>query len=297
MLKNRCLSTKKILLLAIIFSHLFALILSSFYDKSLHTNQTIEMSKPKFWFWFFMWWSAWASLLTIPWGIYKLLKQKKSGLVEQIFDLVVAETNLLSGAIFCWGGFLLSKPARPAIVCPLIGQVKTIWVWYFYNFFWHLLGPGLAFYYFWKYSSVEQLKKQKILSLLGSLFNPTLYLLYNMALPLFSSYYPKNFPAQPYTYPSDYPYPPFFWINAQVASPSENQIKQAGKKSKFYFWHAWSKWAQSLIWLAITIVFWYLIFSVLFWILIKTKGKKILKPFFLLNLLGFAFLLFLSGVG
>jgi hypothetical protein len=49
---------KKILLLAIILCHFLPLVISGFYDKALHTKCGIELSKPKFWFWFFMWWSA-----------------------------------------------------------------------------------------------------------------------------------------------------------------------------------------------------------------------------------------------
>ncbi len=93
---------KKLLLLAIIFSHFLPLVISGFYDKVLHAKHGIELSKPKFWFWFFMWWSAWTSLITIPWAIYKLCsRQKKSGFIGQLIDLVVVEANFLSGAIFC----------------------------------------------------------------------------------------------------------------------------------------------------------------------------------------------------
>lgn len=291
-------SKKKLLLLAIIFSHFLPLIVAAFYDKALHSSRGLELSKLKFWLWFFMWWSAWTSLLTIPWALYKLWRpaHPKSGYWEQLIDLIIVETNLLSGVIFCWGGFFLTKPHKPTITYPLVGQIVTVKVWYFYNFFWHLLAPGLVLYYFWEYSSVDQLKRQKKLGLIASLLNPTLCLFYNMLRPHVSNYYSaKKFP-QPHAYPSDYPYAPFFWINAQTASKNEAQIKQLGQKSRFYFWHTWPDWLQSLTWLTITVIFWYLVFSGLFWTLIKLKGKKILRPFFLLILVGFGFLLFLSNV-
>ncbi|MCE8163149.1 MAG: hypothetical protein I3273_03075 [Candidatus Moeniiplasma glomeromycotorum] len=288
---------KKILLLAIIFSHFLPLVIAAFYDKALRVKCNIELSKPKFWLWFFMWWSAWTSLITIPWAIHKLFgRQKKSGFIQQLFDLIIVEANFLSGVIFCWGGFFLTKPRKPLILYPLVGQISTLKIWYFYNLFWHLLAPGLVFYYFWKYSSVDQLEKRKNLSWVVSFFNPALYILYNMARTHFSSYYPKLPPHQPYTYPPDYPYPPFFWINAKAANPSEAVIKSSGQKSWFYFWHSWPAWKQSLIWLTITLVFWYLVFGGLLWVLIKLKGKKILWPFFALTLWGFGFLLFLSNL-
>ncbi|CAG8448061.1 797_t:CDS:2 [Racocetra fulgida] len=58
--------------------------------------------------------------------------------------LIVAETNLLSGVIFCGGGFYLTLHTafkKPVITYPLLGDVKTIYIWFFYNFFWHVLAP------------------------------------------------------------------------------------------------------------------------------------------------------------
>jgi hypothetical protein len=68
-----------------------------------------------------------------------------------MWDIIVAETNFLSGVIFCCGGFYLTLHTafrNPEIVYPLLGNVKTIYVWLIYNLFWHVLAPGVAFYYF-----------------------------------------------------------------------------------------------------------------------------------------------------
>jgi len=83
--------------------------------------------------WAFTWWSAWASLLTVPWAIYKLftLKRKRSSFSEQMWDIIVAETNFLSGVIFCFGGFYLTVHStfkHPEIVYPLLGNVKSIYI-------------------------------------------------------------------------------------------------------------------------------------------------------------------------
>jgi hypothetical protein len=45
--------------------------------------------------------------------------------------MIVAETNFLSGVIFCGGGFYLtihSAFKTPEIIYPLIGNVKTVYI-------------------------------------------------------------------------------------------------------------------------------------------------------------------------
>jgi len=143
---------KFVLLLIIIFSHIFPVLLSAFYDKVTHPNHNVKLTELKYWLWAFTWWSAWASLLTVPWIIYKLFNlKKKSTYNEQLIDLIITATNLVSGVIFCLGGFFLTLPdsnRHPTIIYPLLGEVKTIYIWLFYNFLWHVLAPGLVFYYF-----------------------------------------------------------------------------------------------------------------------------------------------------
>jgi len=262
------------LLLVIIFSHIFPVLLSAFYDKATHTSHNVKLSEFRYWLWAFTWWSAWASLLTVPWAIYKLftLKRKKSDFGEQMWDIIVAETNFISGVIFCCGGFYLtihSAFKTSEIIYPLIGNVKPIYIWLLYNFLWHVLAPGLAFYYFWKYCSVNKLKKWKSLGLTINLFNPIIYLLYTMLRPQISNFSkPPN--VLPHNYPPNYPYPPFFWIMGKFANGTEQKAGQ----SKFLFWNWHPSPLTGLIWLVITLTFWYIVFSFLFHFLVKIKAKR-----------------------
>jgi hypothetical protein len=262
---------KFFVLLVIIFSHILPIIVSAFYDQATHANHNVKLSELNYWWWFFTWWSAWASLLTIPWAIYKLftLKRKKSSFSEQIWDITVAETNFLSGVIFCCGGFYLtihSTFKNPEITYPLVGNVESIYIWLLYNFFWHVLAPGLAFYYFWKYCQVDKIAKRKSVGSIVNLFNPTIYLLYTMLRPLIGNF-SKPSSALPHHYPPDYPYPPFFWIAGEYASGSEKKLG----KSTFLFWSWQPDWLPGLVWLAIIIISCYIIFSLLFHFLIKYK--------------------------
>lgn len=265
---------KVILLLIIIFSHILPVIVSAFYDQATHTSHNVKLTELRYWLWAFTWWSAWASLLTVPWAIYKLffLKRKRSGFGEQMWDIIVAETNLLSGVIFCCGGFYLTLHTASKtreINYPLLGNTKAIYIWLFYNFFWHVLAPGLACYYFWKYCRVDQLVKKKWFGLTVNLFNLTVYIFYVMLRPLLSNF-SKRASALPHNYPPDYPYFPFFWIGGKYASSEE--AKEG--TSKFLFWSWQPDWRSGLIWLAIILIFWYLVFSLLFYMLLKIKKKR-----------------------
>jgi hypothetical protein len=55
-------------------------------------------------------------------------KNKKSSYSGQLVDLVITEANLVSGIIFCLGGFLLAKPNLPTALYPILGETKTIYV-------------------------------------------------------------------------------------------------------------------------------------------------------------------------
>ncbi|WNE41094.1 MAG: hypothetical protein mread185_000551 [Mycoplasmataceae bacterium] len=266
-------STKKsVFLWIIIFSHILPIIVSAFYDQVNHSNYSIELTNPKYWFWAFTWWSAWTSLLTVPWAFYKLFNlKKKSGFKEQIWDALVAEANFISGVIFCCGGFYLtinSALKNPQAVYLLIGKTKAIYVWLFYNFFWHVLAPGLTFYYFWNYCKTDKLIKKKTFGLVINLINPTIYFLYVMIRPLVGNFL-KPPSSYPHYYPCNYPYPPFFWIAGQFANKEELKAE----RNKFFF--SWKpSLVSGLIWLIIIIVFWYSIFSLLFQIFIKINRQK-----------------------
>jgi hypothetical protein len=268
-------STKRsIFLWIIIFSHTIPIIVSAFYDKANHSTSIVKLSDPRYWFWAFIWWSAWTSLITIPWAFYKLFNLKKnrdSGFKEQMWDMIIAEANFISGLIFCCGGFLLTIPSKNIqTIYPLIGSVKPIYIWFFYNFFWHVLAPRLSFYYFWNYCKTDKLKKRKSLGLITNLFNPTVYFLYVMLRPLLMTTF-KPSSNLPHHYPTNYPYPPFFWIVGQFANKEETKI---GKNyiTNYFSWKP--SRTSGLIWLVITFALWYLIFSLLFFLFIKINKKK-----------------------
>lgn len=273
MTANQKKTTKKTIFLWItIFSHIFSVIISAFYDKANHLKSSVKLSDPNYWFWAFTWWSAWTSLITVPWAIHKLFnlrKNKSSGFKEQMWDMIVVEANFISGLIFCCGGFLLTIPfKKPQVIYPLLGIVKPIYVWFFYNFFWHVLAPGLVFYYFWNYCKTDKLIKKKALGLITNLFNPTIYFLYVMLRPLIMNSFKSS--DLPHHYPTNYPYPPFFWIAGQFANREEFE----SGKSKFLFFNWKPSWALGLIWLVIVITFWYIFFSLLFYFFLKVNKKK-----------------------
>jgi hypothetical protein len=57
--------------------------------------------------------------------------KRKNTSGEQLVDIIITQTNLLSGVIFCGGGFFSTIKAvqrNPLIYYPLLGQVKTIYV-------------------------------------------------------------------------------------------------------------------------------------------------------------------------
>jgi hypothetical protein len=272
-------SRKKVaILLIIIFSHIFPVIVSAFYDQATHTSHNVKLTELKYWLWFFTWWSAWTSLLTVPWAIYKLfaLKRKKNSFREQVLDIVVAETNLISGIFFCGGGFFLTFHTtirNPEILFPLIGNTKTVYIYLLYNFFWHILAPGLVFYYFWKYCQVDQLAKKKSLGLVANLLNFNIYLFYVFLRPLISVFSNSAPDKLPHSYPPNYPYAPGFWMVGEYANSRELKAQ----KSSFLIWNWQPNRLTGLIWLIIILVPGYVFLSLLFHWLVKIKLKRDIK--------------------
>ena len=275
-------STKKtILLLSIIIFHTIAVFLAAYHDRTLHSGHAsvVKITELKYWLWFFSWWSAWASLITVLWAIYKLVsKNKKSGYWGQLIDVIITVANLVSGIVFFFGGFLLAKPRtkpdKPTAAYPGLGEIRPIYFWFFYNFFWHLFAPGLVFYYFWKYSQVEKLKEKKKMNLINNFLSPLIYFFYLLLRAGVRieriTYVRKAKKQLPYSYPADYPYPNFYWIKGEYSGEWEKEKKD----SKWFFWHQWPKWLQSFFWLSMTVILAYLGFSFFFNYLIKIKNRQ-----------------------
>lgn len=279
-------STKKVfLLLTIIFFHAISIIISAYYDRGVHWEhrEIVKLNELRYWLWFFTWWSAWASLLTIPWAIYKLYStKKKSGYKEQLFDLIVAEINLISGVIYCLGGFLITWRGwdRPPINFPFLGQVNPVYIYLVHNLFWHVLAPGLSFYYFWKCCSINKLVKRKKTTLIASLINPTIYLCYVLIRPNIKIInYNKLGGPESYQYPYNYPYAFFYWSVGERAK----KIKQGEENSKQFFWHNWPEWLQRFFWTSVIIILSYSTFLLLGNYLIKAKNSVDKKKWIIPN--------------
>lgn len=268
---------KLYLLLFILFFNVASIAISAFYDRGIHWNHRdiVKLSELRYWLWFFTWWSAWTSLLTICWVIYKLFfTKKKSSYKEQFFDLMIAEINFISGVFFCLGGFLLTWKGwgRPPIPFPWLGMVNPAYLWIVHNIFWHVLAPGLCFYYFWKYCQVDKLASKKRLTGMINLINPTAYFFYALIRPEIKmiNYTNKLRGNQAYQYPADYPYFFLYWGRGKFSGPVEEKNQNNG----WFFWHYWPPWLQKIFWLSIITIITYLTFWLLFYYLIKFKNSK-----------------------
>ena len=275
---------KTIHLCLIAFSHLFSVFLSSFYDEVSH-SKSIKITDPKYWLWFFSYWSAWTSLLTILWVLwtfYKLKKRKKQEetFFEQLVNCIVLQTNLVSGIVFCGGGFLMTFPRKNYLeqvkYLPfyyLFGtKITKLWVWLLYNFFWHFWAPLLVVVYFWRYCQGNWLVKKRKLSFYLNLLNPTVYFIYVLSRPKllnFTTKFCSNGVSsqEPFHYPYDYPYPFFYWCAGErYSAASENSFLGFKWKPSF---------VSALIWTPIIIIFWWLVFSLLLYLIIVAKERKV----------------------
>jgi hypothetical protein len=245
--------------------------LAAFYDKSSHSST--QLTKLAYWFWFFIYWSAWTSLLTIPWALYQLFKQpKRESFSKQLIDIVIVQTNLVSGVVFCAGGFSLTFPKNPWKLInylPLAffgGKVYKIFPWFLYNFFWHVLAPALVVYYWWNYCRLDRLITKKKKLFFSNLISPTIYFIYVLVRPQINIISGNEKNKIPYKYPYDYPYVPFYWCAGKQSSPTDNRFRFCGNQVT-------KIWQTRLLWILITVSFWYLVFSLLLYFLIKIKQK------------------------
>lgn len=135
-----------------VFFHLFSCFCAIYFDLY---KPNYRLSEINYWWYFFCWWSAQASLITIIYFIYRLFKKSPSNYFDKVFDLIVINANVTSVVLFsigmlpfCWGG-------KPWIAAPGKGEIsvfsfvmdKRIF-WWFYAIIWHYLAPILAITYF-----------------------------------------------------------------------------------------------------------------------------------------------------
>jgi len=277
-MSNKFNKKKFFLLLAIIISHLLPIFVSAYFNKGtqeIFHNNVLYLNEARYWVWFFTWWSAWTSLLTIFWAIQHLLiDEKKDSYRRQIWGLIIVESNLVAGLVYCLGGFLLTFPAaknrQVAIPFPFLGKIKVISAYLVYHFFWHILAPTLVFFYFWNYCQVDRIIKNKKKSLFISLISPVIYHLFVVLRP-FVFNYPRNANNKiSHIYPRSYPYPFFYWSIGKVSSNWEKEMMN----NLPFFWHRWPIYLQISFWLLAIFVFYYLVTFFLLKFLMKIKKSK-----------------------
>jgi len=258
----------------LIISNFFSLILVICYDILLHPKYNIKINQIKYWMWLISWWSAWTSFLTIFWSIYNLFKSRQNNYYEELINLIIFESNLLSFLIFFLGGFKITIPRKNrTIIIPFLGTVKAIYFYFFYNFFWHLLSPCLFIWKFIKKDKINKLKNKKTKTILLNLLNPIIYFFYVCVRPHSNLNQKKIFKnSQPWNFPSDYPYFFFYWCFGKEAFAGQND-------KKWVFWKNWSKKKTIFFWVTFTHLFSYIVFTLIILLIfkIKTCKKKIKK--------------------
>lgn len=269
------------LLFFIFFFHLFSVIVCGFNDVARHLAKEnpnkyfANLKSISYWVWFFTWWSAWTSLITFFWVIYRLWKKDNNSYWTQFFDLNVMIFNLSSGIIFTAGwildvitygkvNLLTNIPHKGGleslskIPIGFLGlNAKQGWI--IYNITWHIIAPLLVFYFFWKFSSTNLLNKKKKTTLSASLFSPTIYLLYVFLRPVVDYQNSYQFKTKNYDYPKDYP---FSFFNRCVGKPSWRGDNYQ------------NTWLKQFFWIILVFGVVYLIFSLSAYCLIKWKNRQ-----------------------
>ena len=151
--------TKRRLLFNIAFWHVLASVMA------IHVGTLrypyLSLKEVSYWFWILASWSYLTSFLTIIWVIYNLLN-KKNNYFSQIFDLTVANVNVID-TIFIFGLIIyyLGGGKFQLITTPPRGEkwIETYWI--IYNFIWHVIAPGLVIYYFFKFSQIDLLERER----------------------------------------------------------------------------------------------------------------------------------------
>jgi len=192
------------------FLHLFSLSCSFYkevgYVGCKYPNGYKEIN---YWLYFFSWWSAQASLLTIIYFIYKLFKKKNYSYFDKVFDLVIINVNIVSFGIFAFsnllgflGNNLLPVPRRNEFISLPLGMViSSKSFWWFYSIIWHYLAPFLTILYFArrKISLAKTYFERKSL-FLYSFLHPLFYLFFIIIRPFVprSQFYPFGNEKYPY---------------------------------------------------------------------------------------------------
>ena len=269
-----------LLLISIFFFHLISIIICGFQDvareRAKHPgNFFADLKKFSYWVWFFTWWSAWTSLLTFLWIIYRLVKKNNNPTYfEQNFDLTTTIANIISGIVFTAGwilnivtggtkNLLTNVPReglaslKPILVNFKLFQLSAYSCWIIYNLTWHIIAPLLVVYFFWRFSEVNLLEKRlKFTTFFATLINPVFWFFYVIFRPIFdfkNSYAFKNFS---YDYPKDYP---FSFFNRCLG-------KTVWREDKYK-----NTWMTQLLWIAMVFILGCLLFSLLTYGLIIWK--------------------------
>ncbi|RHZ36268.1 hypothetical protein [endosymbiont GvMRE of Glomus versiforme] len=267
------------LLISIFFLHLFSIIVCGFNDvarqlaKPNANKYFANLKSVSYWAWFFTWWSAWTSLITFFWVVYRLIKKNNASYWTQFFDLNVVILNLSSGIVFTAGWILnmITGGKRNLLTNIPKGGLESLRKipigllglnakqgWIIYNLTWHVLAPCLVIYFFWKFSATNLLKENLKTALFTSLLNPTIYFTYIFLRPIIDYQNSYHFKAKSYDYPHDYP---FSFFNRCVGKPTWKGDTYQSTLLKQIFW----------IILVLGVI--YLAYSLLVYCLIKWKSS------------------------
>jgi len=271
-----------LLLLSIFFFHLISIVICAFQDIARELekrpgNYFASKTNVSYWFWFFAWWSAWTSLLTFFWVIYRLIKNNNNSYWTQFFDLNVLVSNVISGVIFTAGWILniitggkvklltnIPQEGLASLKKTLVSfgafQLSAYHCWIIYNLAWHVIAPCLVIYFFWKFSATDLLKKKIKNTLFISLLNPTIWLFYIFLRPLVDYQNSYRFKTKPYHYPKDYP---FSFFNRCVGKPT-------WKRDTYK-----STWLKQFFWIILVFSITYLIYCLLTYYSIKLKKNSV----------------------
>jgi len=223
-----------------VFLHLFSLLCSAYRDTYRWPD---GYQKINYWLNFSSWWCTQASLITIIYFIYKLLKKSDYNYFDKVFDLIVINANIITISIFTISAAfgMLPLPRSTEHVTILSWEISSKSFWWFYAVIWHYLAPILTITYF---------VRRKI-SLAQTYFARRQLFLYSFAHPLFY----------------------FIFVLLRPSIPGAKDFPLASKSQYPYFFFDWivSDKFRHVIWglvVILIIFFWLIIFwlsTLFFW--------------------------------
>jgi len=190
-----------------VFLHLFSLV-CSVYGDTAHKWPSGH-KEINYWLVFCSWWCTQASLITIIYFVYKLLKKSPPNYFDKVFDLIVINANLIAIGIFTISAVAgLTPVGRSDKPISIFSWKVSFWkFWWFYAIIWHYLAPVLTITYFVRRKiSLAQTYFGRRQLFLYSFFHPFLYFIFVLLRPSLPGANEYHFAGK------QYPYFFFDWI-------------------------------------------------------------------------------------